>query len=466
MAIEMVMPKLGMTMEEGTVAEWLVPDGAAVKPGQMLYRLETEKIEMEIEAEGEGTLHRLAADGAVLPCGAVVAYILAVGEAAPSAGGAAPVPAAAPAPIVATAALAPIAAASGERSPSTPAARKLASDKGIDIGLVSGTGPGGRITEADVSAYRAPVAAAAPPAAPGVEAPASPLARKLAEQLGVNLASVTGTGPGGRITKEDVEAAAAAPKATATTAPRAPVAAPAPAARSAAAAVASSGIVPIRGMRKMIFERMHASLQGMAQLTMGVEVWMDEAVRLRGQMIEEWAPEGVRPSYTDMVIRAVAKAMKQHPRFNSEVREDGIHLLSDIHIGMAVALDEGLVVPVVRHTDRLSLKDIAADTKRLAEGARTGKLGPDDYAGSTFSVSALGMFGVDLFTPIINPPNVAILGVGRIHDGVDWDGDRPVKRPTMTLSLTWDHRVNDGAPAAQFVQTIKALLEAPYRLLV
>ncbi|MFN0096210.1 MAG: dihydrolipoamide acetyltransferase family protein [Dehalococcoidia bacterium] len=460
MAVEMVIPKLGMTMEEGTVAEWLIPDGATVKPGDMIYRLETEKIEMEIEAEGEGTLHHLAPEGAVLACGAPVAQILAAGESAPPAGApATPAPAAA-APATPVAAAAPAPVATGERAPSTPAARKLAADRGIDIALVAGTGPGGRITEADVQAYQP--AAAAPALAAASDAPASPLARKLAEQLGVDLARVKGSGPGGRITKEDVEAAAAAPTAPAAKAPAAPTAS----APRAAASPASGGVVPIRGMRKVIFERMHQSLHGMAQLTMGVEVWMDEAVRLRGQMIEEWSAEGVRPGYTDMIIRAVAKALKQHARFNAEVRDDGIHLLTDIHVGMAVALDEGLVVPVIRNTDRLSLKEIAVESKRLADAARNGKLGPDDYVGGTFSVTALGMFGVDLFTPIINPPNVAILGVGRIHDGIDWEGDRPVKRPTMTLSLTWDHRVNDGAPAAELVRTIKGLLEAPYRLLV
>jgi pyruvate dehydrogenase E2 component (dihydrolipoamide acetyltransferase) len=151
---------------------------------------------------------------------------------------------------------------------------------------------------------------------------------------------------------------------------------------------------------------------------------------------------------------------------NSEARGNEIYLHPDVHVGMAVALDEGLVVPVIRDADVISLKDLAQETSRLAAAARAGTLGPDDYAGGTFSVTTLGMYGVDMFTPIINSPNVGILGVGRIHDGVAWEGDRPTRRQQMTLSLTWDHRVIDGAPAAEFVQTVKALLESPYRLLV
>ena len=222
----------------------------------------------------------------------------------------------------------------------------------------------------------------------------------------------------------------------------------------------------MRAMRKVIAERMHASLREMAQLTMGADALMDEAVRLRGQLIEEWADEGIRPSYTDMVIKAVGKALRKHPLLNAQVTEAGVELERSVHIGMAVALEEGLVVPVVRDADTASLKDIAAETTRLAEAARSGKLGLDEMAGQTFSVTALGMAGVDFFTPIINPPNVAILGVGAIRDSLAWDGDRPVKRQRMTLSLTIDHRAVDGAPGAAFLGEVRALLEAPYRLLV
>lgn len=222
----------------------------------------------------------------------------------------------------------------------------------------------------------------------------------------------------------------------------------------------------MRGMRKVIAERMHASLQEMAQLTLGMEAQMDEAVKLRAALIDEWADEGLRPGYTDMVIKAVAKGLRLHPRLNAVVTAQGIELLAGIHIGMAVAVENGLVVPVIRDADRASLRDIAAESTRLAGLARDGKLGPDDMAGGTFSVTALGMAGVDFFTPVINPPNVAILGVGRIRDAVRWEGDRPVRCSQMTLSLTIDHRAVDGAPAAAFLQTVRDLLQSPYRLLL
>jgi pyruvate dehydrogenase E2 component (dihydrolipoamide acetyltransferase) len=486
MATEVLIPKLGMTMTEGTVAEWHVTDGAEVKQGEPIYRLETEKIEMEIEAEASGIVRLVAAEGATLECGQVVAYILAPGEALPSgqaaagsAAAAATPAAAAPAPQAPAASTQP--SAGDGRVAATPAARRVAQERGIDISLVTGTGPGGRVTEEDVKNFvpaEAPAAAAPPTATAAGEVVASPVARKLAESLGVDLQRVRGTGPGGRITREDVEAAAAGTAASAAApAPAAPPAASAPAAPPAASAPAAPPVaagpqrrpgetVPIRGIRKVIFQRMHASLQEMAQLTLAMEVWMDEAVKLRTQLIVEWEPEGVRPSYTDFVIKAVAKALRRHPTMNSEARGNEIYLHPDVHVGMAVALDEGLVVPVVRDADVISLKDLAQETSRLAAAARAGTLGPDDYAGGTFSVTTLGMYGVDMFTPIINSPNVGILGVGRIHDGIAWEGDRPIKRQQMTLSLTWDHRVIDGAPAAEFVQTVKALLESPYRLLV
>ncbi len=219
-------------------------------------------------------------------------------------------------------------------------------------------------------------------------------------------------------------------------------------------------------MRRTIATRMHASLQEMAQLTMGMDVEMDEASRLRSQLIEEWAPEGIRPSFTDLVIKAVAKALQRHPLLNSRFGEDAIELDPEIHIGMAVALDDGLVVPVIRDAGSLPLKDIARESTRLAEAARAGRLGLDEMAGQTFSVTALGSAGVDFFTPIINPPNVAILGIGRIRDTVGWDDGRPVRRQALTLSLTIDHRAVDGAPGAAFLGDVRDLLQSPYRLLV
>jgi pyruvate dehydrogenase E2 component (dihydrolipoamide acetyltransferase) len=451
MATEVLIPKLGMTMTEGTVAEWRVADGGEVKAGEIIYKLETEKIEFEVEAEVSGTVRQLVPEGTALEPGAVVAYILGPGEAMPAG-----FVAVGTGPATSSADGSPSAAVrvalEGERVAASPAARRLAKDAGLNVDAIEGSGPGGRVTEADV------LAAKATPPAPSLATPArevlaSPLARRVAEQLGVDLATTEGTGPGGRITKEDVQAAAASSAPTRTPAP-------------AAAELAQAGdVVPMRGMRKVIAERMHASLQEMAQLTMGMEVSMDEAAKLRAALIEEWAAEGIRPGYTDLVIKAVAKALSRHPRLNATVTGRGIELLEEVHVGLAVALDDGLVVPVIRNADALPLRDIAAESSRLATAAREGKLGLDEMTGGTFSVTVLGMAGIDFFTPVINPPNVAILGVGRIHDGVRWEGDRPVRCQQMTLSLTVDHRAVDGAPAAAFLASVRDLLEAPYRLL-
>jgi len=466
MPTEIYMMKLGMTMTEGTVAEWHIPDGGEVKVGEDLYRLETEKVEMEVEAEADGTVRHLVPAEATVDPGAVVGWIYAAGEAIPDvlpgadAVAAAPAsaePAAAEPAAAAAAAPAAPARAPGERVPASPAARKLARELEIDLAAVAGTGPRGRVTEDDVrTAHEA--AQAAPASAPaGAPAPASPLARKRAEALGVDLSTVMGTGPGGRITKEDVEAAAAG---------GAPPAAAAAASAPAPAAAREDEVMAVRGMRKVIAERMYASLQETAQLTMDMDVAMDDCVKLRSQLIEEWAGDSVRPSYTDIVMKAAAKALLDHPRMNAQYLGTEMNLRGEVHVGMAVALEEGLVVPVVRHVDQIGLKEIAQESSRLAGLAREGKLGLDDMAGGTFTVSTLGMFGVDSFTPILNPPEVGILGVNRLRDDVRWEGERPVRQKAMTLSLTWDHRALDGAPAAQFLASVRDYLEAPFRLLV
>jgi pyruvate dehydrogenase E2 component (dihydrolipoamide acetyltransferase) len=224
--------------------------------------------------------------------------------------------------------------------------------------------------------------------------------------------------------------------------------------------------IPVKGMRKTIAARMHDSLMSMAQLTMDMDVNMDDAIKLRTQLVEEWKDEGIKPTYTDLVIRAVAKALEKHPLMNASWGDTEISLHSEIHVGMAVALPEGLIVPVVRDAAERGFKSLARETTRLADAVRSNKVSLDDMQGGTFTVSALGMFGVDSFTPIINAPQAGILGVNRIRDDIRWDGNTPVKTQSMRLSLTWDHRVLDGAPAAEFLRTVKTLLEAPYRLLV
>ena len=453
MPSEIYLVKVGMTMTEGAVEEWYVGDGESVDAGSLLYRLETEKVNLDVDAETAGTVKHLAQPGVMLEPGDVIGFIFAPDEEIPDV---LPTPRAqAPeaTPSVAQAAApesAPATSTAGDRRPSSPAARKLAQEIGIDLVTVAGTGPRGRITREDVER-----AAATPsPAAPGAGAgrrPASPAARKLAEELGLDLAAIGGTGPRGRITREDVEQAAAAR-----------TAAPAP----AAALSAASAPQPLRGMRRTIAERMHASLANSAQLTLDMEAEMDDAVKLRTQLVAEWEADGVRPGYTDLVMLAAAKALPQHPRMNSALIDDAIVPSEAVHVGMAVALDEGLVVPVIHAADTKDLKTIAQESSALAARARAGALTLEDVQGGTFTVTSLGMYGVDGFTPILNAPQTGILGVGRIYEAVGWEGDTPVKRRRMRLSLTWDHRVIDGAPAAQFLATVREYLEAPYRLLV
>lgn len=463
---EIYLVKVGMSMTEGMVSEWFIPDGGTVKKGDLVYALETEKVNLDVDAEYDGTVKHLVDVGIMLKPGDVVGYIFEAGEEIPDdLGGVRAEPGAAPAAASESAAAAPVAepvqpaaapvvaVAQDGHIKSSPAARRLARELGVDYTGLAGSGPGGRILEADVQAAAAGGATAAI-AAVGPEPKASPLAKRLAAERGIDLRLIRGTGPGGRIVQSDIDSAAAGGLA-----------------KPAGAAVPVEGPragerIPVRGMRKTIASRMHHSLMESAQLTMDMEVNMDDAVKMRNSLVEEWAPVGVKPTYTDLVIKAVAKALQMHPMMNSQFQGNEIALMEEINIGMAVALPEGLVVPVIRGVDQLSVKELAMESSRLAAAARDGSLGLDDYAGGTFTVTALGMYGVDSFTPIINEPQSGILGVNRIYDGLEWDGDTPVKTKKMNLSLTWDHRTLDGAPAAEFLVEVQKLLAAPYRLLV
>jgi pyruvate dehydrogenase E2 component (dihydrolipoamide acetyltransferase) len=454
MPTEIYLVKVGMNMTEGVIEEWYVPDGGTVEKGELLYRLETEKVNLDVDAEGSGTVKHSVDEGVTMKPGDVVGYIYAAGESVPDGSeagraGAAAEPMTEPGPSRAAAAPRPTSAAGEEgRILSSPAARRLAAELDVDIAGLTGTGPGGRIVEADVQA------GAYTDAKTGRAAPSSPMARRLARELEVDLAQVRGTGPGGRITREDVQAAAR----------------PEPARRrdrtpQQAAGSRSDRKVPVKGMRKTIAARMHESLQTMAQLTMDMDVVMEATVQLRNELVQAWEDEGVRPTYTDLVVKAVAKALEKHPQMNASFSDTEITLLGEINVGFAVALEDGLIVPVVRDANAISLASLARQSARLAAAARDGSLTPDDLQGGTFTVSPLGMFGVDSFTPIINAPQVGILGVNRIRDDVAWEGDRPVRQQRMRLSLTWDHRALDGAPAARFLATVRDLLESPYRLL-
>ena len=456
MPTAVILPKLGMTMVEGTITEWYQQSGDAVQTGDLLFAFETEKVNYEVQAEAEGTLHVLVAATETVDAGAVVAQILAAGEEpapvaapatapAPAAAASAPAPAAAPAPDGGAAGDAP-----SEPGRASPAVKRLAASHGLDLATVHGSGVGGRILRTDVE--EAAAATAAAPPAPAGPVKASPAAKRLAREHDLDLAGLTGSGPGGRIVVEDVEAALAAPTETA--------AAPAP---------ADAETFPYRGMRRTIGGRMHASLQEMAQLTMATDVDMTRAVDLRRELLDLWADRGLRPTYTDFVIKAAALALRAHPRLNAELRDDAIVLHPQIHVGFAVALDEGLIVPVTRDTDALPLDELAPISADLAVRARERRLGADDLTGGTFTVTSLGMYGIDVFTPIINPPQAAILGVGRISERPVFRGESGAdveRRSFMTLSLTIDHRVVDGAPAAEFLRDVKGILERPSQLIL
>ena len=457
MAIEILLPKLGLTMEEGTVDEWLVEDGAVITVGTPLLRLATDKIDVDVEAEGEGILRRAVPDGTTLEPGAVLGWLLADGEDAPAGAtpaGAASAPAAsAPAAEEAVVITTLQGADDVEVTSATgrvfisPNARRVAGDLGVDLATVRGTGPGGRIVSEDVeeAALRAPE-----PAQPARIV--SPLARRDAREAGVDVAALQT--PTGYATRSDVRAAAA----VAVTAPQSP----APAAGVAIPHQDVASIIPMKGMRGTIAARMQQSLTEMAQLTHGFEVRMDAVVALRATMKEQYADLGVPvPSLNDFVVRAAALALRQHPILNATVQGNEIHLLGRIHMGLAVAVPGGLMVPVIRDADRLSLPELAATTRDLAERCRSGSIGLDELEGGTFAVTSLGTYGVDMFTPVINPGNVGILGVGRLRDSGTWEGDAWVRTRVLTLSLTFDHRAVDGAPAAEYLQTMAELLARP-----
>jgi pyruvate dehydrogenase E2 component (dihydrolipoamide acetyltransferase) len=446
-AIEVTLPKLGLTMEEGTLEEWLVNDGDVITVGTPLLRLATDKIDVDVEAEAEGIIARAVPNGTTLPPGAVLGWLLAPGEAAPagSAPSAAPIAAAEAAAPAAAAPAAPVAHEGGRQFVS-PNARRVADQLGVDVSQVAGTGPNGRVVSEDVEAA----------AAAGSAKITSPLARRDAAQAGIDINTVaTDTG---FVTRKDVRDAISGQVVTP------------PAASAPAGAVASmqetSSIIPLKGMRGTIAARMVQSLTEMAQLTHGFEVTMDAVVDLRATLKEQYRDLGLQvPSLNDFIVRAASLALRKHPILNSTIVDKEIHLLSHVHMGMAVAVPGGLMVPVIRDADTLSIFELARVTRELAEDCRAGSISLDALEGGTFAVTSLGTYGVDMFTPVINPGNVGILGVGRLREGGKWEGERFVKTQVLTLSLTFDHRVVDGAPAAEFLQTINELLARPLVLL-
>jgi pyruvate/2-oxoglutarate dehydrogenase complex dihydrolipoamide acyltransferase (E2) component len=462
MAVEVLIPKLGLTMETGLIEEWLVEPGTPVKPGDPLLRLATDKVNVEVEAEGAGLFHPAVEPGTELPPGALIGWLLEAGEQPPAASAGSPPAAteapAAPGALAATGAPAAIGAqaigaqagppqARTGRLFASPNARRVARDRGIDVALLNGTGPGGRIITADV--LDAAAAAHTGNGVPGQVV--SPLVRRDAATAGVDLGAVAGTGPGGKVLRSDVQAAASR---------QADGAQPAP------APLAAAQVIPLTGMRGVIASRMQASLQEMAQLTLGTDATMDAAMALRAELKEQWQQAGMPvPTITDLVLRAAALALREHPRLNASVQDNAIHVQPEINVGLAVALEEGLMVPVLKRADQLPLSVLAAESRRLARAARDGGLTLAELEGGTFTVSTLGSYGIDFFTPVITPGQVAILGVGRLRDSVRWEGTTPVRTQVLTLSITFDHRAVDGAPAAEYLRSVTSRLARPLSLL-
>ncbi|HQL94642.1 MAG TPA: dihydrolipoamide acetyltransferase family protein, partial [Candidatus Hydrogenedentes bacterium] len=418
---------------DAEIVKWFKSEGDTVQEGDPLFSIQTDKAEVECECTASGVLRKiLVPAGVEVPVLTVVALVGAADEALPEGvgGGAAPAPAAAaPAAQAAPAAAAPAAApaatgTAGGEAKASPRARKLAEEKGVDLGAVAGSGPGGRVLSEDVEAA----------AAAQGSVKATPVARRVAENAGVDLRGVSGTGIGGKITKDDVLQAKAAPAA-------AP--APEPGAKRAA----------LTPMRRIIAQRMCESKFAAPHYYVTVEVDMLAAKQFRA------ANKAFKASFNDLVLFAAAKALREFPQVNARWCGDSIEQVPDVNLGVAVALPTGLIVPVIRQAQLLSLEGLCAAAKSLAAKAQTGKLLPDDYTGNTFTVSNLGAYGVDQFTAIINQPDSAILAVGQIKDRVVViDGGIHI-RPIMKLTLSSDHRVIDGSVAAQFMGRLKALLE-------
>ncbi len=464
MAREVLLPKLGLTMEEGTIVEWVATAGDAVRSGDVLLRISTDKVDAEVEAEGDGRLHPVADEGVTLPPGALIGWLLEDGEPPPDRPSDAAVAAVASpaasdvAELQLTVEAVPDPGRREGRLLASPNAKRIAAQRGVDLRTVEGTGPGGRIVSEDVedaltrTAGGTPVPAALPADGPSRPGAASPLVRRKALAAGVDLRQLRGSGLGGRIRRADV-AAAARPEPVATD-ERAP------------SGAGAGSVIPLTGMRGAIARSMHASLQEMAQLTHGYEAEVGALLALREHLKREWAGTGLRvPTVTDFVVRAAAHALVEHPVLNATIRDDAVHLLGDVHVGIAVALPDGLVVPVVRDAHRRTLVDIAEQTRALATAAREGRLTLPQVEGATFVVTSLGSYGVDFFTPVVNPGNTGILGVGRVRDGVRWEGEVPHRTSVLTLSLSFDHRAVDGAPAAEFLRTVSGLLARPHLLL-
>lgn len=409
MAIPITIPRLGWNMEEGVFAGWLKADGEAVRPGDRLFALETDKATEEVEGLDAGVL-RISADGPKpgdrLAVGTVIGHVVAtLNESVPS--------------------VRPAAAAVAPEPVASPSVRRLARERGIDLREVRGTGPAGRIAANDLG----------PPTLATRErsehTASSPRARRAARELGIDWRTVGGTGKNGRVRERDVRAHGG-----------------------------SATLTPLTPIRRTIAARMLESQRTTAPVTLTTTLDATNLVNLRDQF-RAAADGGRPPSYTDFLVRLTAVALAKHPMLGGQWSDLGIRLPETIHIGIAVDTNVGLLVPVVRDVPSLGVRALAARTRELIERARTGRLSSAEMQGACFTVSNLGAYGIDAFTPIINPPECAVLGIGRISKRPAVVGDLIVPRDQVTLSLTFDHRIADGGPAARFLQTLAQAVENP-----
>jgi pyruvate dehydrogenase E2 component (dihydrolipoamide acetyltransferase) len=434
------MPKLGMTMKEGKLSKWFKNEGEEVAKGELLFEVETEKITNQVESTASGVLFQIVVSaGQTVPVGTILAVIAEAGETPERIEGiqAGEIVEAGASDTAAQQPSAEAEEGPPQRVSATPAAKRLAKELGVDISRVRGGGPGGKIKEEDVRKFHE-----AGPTAPKI----TPVAAEIAREKGLDITQLTGTGEGGKITKADVtRALEPAPEAAPETAPK---------------------VVPLAGMRKVIADNMHFSLQNAAQLSTFTETDVTETVRFRDLVREKYQKDGVKISINDIVIMATVRTLLRHPVMNTTLENEEIHFHDTVHMGIAVALGEGLIVPKLRSAEKKTLLEIAAESRDLADRARKGTLAMDEVTGGTFTITNVSMLGMDGFTPVLNPPETGILGIGRVVDKpVVRNGEIEIRKMT-TLSLTFDHRVVDGAPAMMFLRDLASCLTEPMMMLV
>ncbi|HUW72298.1 MAG TPA: 2-oxo acid dehydrogenase subunit E2 [Methanosarcinales archaeon] len=454
---EVIMPKLGLTMETGVIEKWHKKEGDKVEAGEVLFEVMTDKVSLEVEAYNSGIVRKIIrAEGEEVPVTEVIAYIGPADEAIPEAS----------AGKITTPETLEAKDTISAKIKISPLARNIAENKGIDISKIIGTGPGGRIVKEDVEAYLPK-----PAAVGGTEITErlkiSPLAKAIAKEMGIDYLKepIIGTGPGGRIVKEDITAFAEKLKSSAGAQRTATSATPSIAIPGAAVKIKSS--TPLKGMRKLIAERMFYSSQNIPHIILTSVMDVDALVALREKIKDKVsAVYNTKITYTDFIIKACATVLAEQPNVNASLVNETQIVYEDINVGLAVAIESGLIVPTIYNADKLSVFEIAKRRAELVEKAKQGKLTMEEITNGTFTISNLGMFGVRIFTAIINPPQGAILMVGEVYKAPAFVGDRIEPKQFMEISVAVDHRIIDGANGARYLQRLKEIIENPELLLI